>query len=134
MKPSPMKPCLMKTAVAILAAALSACVHTGFGSNKNPVQAASANVQLAIEYMKLDKLALSREYIERALKEDPENPNVQATAGMVYERVGEMPKAEHAFSRAARSSVPESAGSWRARSCSSKWREIRPIKRRMSRW
>ncbi len=102
MKPSPMKPYPIKTAVVILAAALSACVHTGFGSNKNPAQAASANVQLAIEYMKLDKLALSRQYIERALKEDPDNPNVQATAGMVYERVGEMPKAEHAFSRAAR--------------------------------
>jgi type IV pilus assembly protein PilF len=92
----------MPAVALILALALGACVHTGFGSNKNPAQAASANVQLAIEYMKLGRLALSREYIERALKEDPENPSVQATAGMVYERVGEMSEAERAFSRAAR--------------------------------
>jgi len=79
----------MKTAISfkaagvILAVALSGCVHTGFGSNKNPQQAAQANIQLAIEYMRLDKLAVSRDYLERALAEDPDNPSVQATAGMI---------------------------------------------------
>lgn len=96
-------------AVVILALGLSACVHytppqnSSFGRDKDPVKAAAANVQLAIEYMKLGKLALSRQYIERALGEDPGNPNVQATAGMVYERVGEESKAARAYSRAARS-------------------------------
>jgi type IV pilus assembly protein PilF len=99
----------MKNAVSIMAAgvilamALSGCVHVGFGSNKNPQQAAQANIQLAIEYMKMDKLAVSRDYLERALAEDPNNPNVQATAGMIYERLGEMPKAERAYSNAAHS-------------------------------
>jgi type IV pilus assembly protein PilF len=97
----------MKTAISfkaagvILAVALSGCVHTGFGSNKNPQQAAQANIQLAIEYMRLDKLAVSRDYLERALAEDPDNPSVQATAGMIYERLGEMPKADRAYARAA---------------------------------
>ena len=42
------------------------------------------------------------ERIERALDEAPENPNVQETAGLVYERLNEMSKAKHAFSTAAR--------------------------------
>jgi type IV pilus assembly protein PilF len=106
-----MKPSL-KTAMLLLASGLSACVHNnynynsandyGFGKNKDSKQAASINVQLAIEYMKLGKLASSRDYVERALSEDPNSPNVQATAGMVYERVGDKSKAEHAYSRAAR--------------------------------
>jgi type IV pilus assembly protein PilF len=91
---------MQKTAILILAAALSACVHTGFGTNKNPQQAAQANIQLAIEYMKMDKLAMAREYVERGLAEDPDNASVQATAGMVYERIGDTAKAEHAYSRA----------------------------------
>ena len=86
----------IKAAGVILAMALSGCVHTGFGSNKNPQQAAQANIQLAIEYMKMDRLAVSRDYLERALAEDPNNPSVQATAGMIYARLGEMPKAERA--------------------------------------
>jgi type IV pilus assembly protein PilF len=94
---------LMTAAGMVLAIALSGCVHTGFGSNKNPQQAAQANIQLAIEYMKMDKLAVSRDYLERALAEDPDNPSVQSTAGMIYERLGEMPKAEHAYARAAHS-------------------------------
>jgi type IV pilus assembly protein PilF len=93
----------IKAAGLILAMALSGCVHTGFGANKNPQQAAQANIQLAIEYMKMDKLAVSRDYLERALAEDPNNPSVQATAGMIYERLGEMPKAERAYASAAHS-------------------------------
>jgi Tfp pilus assembly protein PilF len=53
----------MPAAGMVLAIALSGCVHTGFGSNKNPQQAAQANIQLAIEYMKMDKLAVSRDYL-----------------------------------------------------------------------
>ena len=67
-----------------------------------PKQAAVANMQMAIEYMRLNNLAQARERIERALDEAPENPNVQETAGLVYERLNEMPKAQRAFSTAAR--------------------------------
>ena len=54
-------------------------------------------MQLAIEYMKLGKLANARDCIERALSEDSSNPNVQATAGLVYERLNETGKAERAY-------------------------------------
>jgi type IV pilus assembly protein PilF len=96
--------------VAVLIAALvSACSHNPPAYQppvrtykKQPLQAAQANMQLAIEYMKLGKLATARECIERAISEDSSNANVQLTAGLVYERVNEMAKAEHAYETATR--------------------------------
>jgi type IV pilus assembly protein PilF len=82
----------------ILGIGLAACSHdTGFKKATPAVQAAT-NMQLAIEYMKLGKLANSRDLMERALTEDPGNPDVQMTAGLVYERLNEMSKAERAYS------------------------------------
>ncbi|MDP9007887.1 MAG: type IV pilus biogenesis/stability protein PilW [Pseudomonadota bacterium] len=69
---------------------------------KEPTKAAIANMQLAIEYMKLDQLSNARECIEKALSEDSSNPDVQMTAGLVYERINEMSKAEHAYDAANR--------------------------------
>jgi len=93
----------MKLAAVLVLLVLAGCVS----SNKPPVgrtpkAAATYNVQLAIEYMRLGKLETAREFIERALKEDPHNASVQATAGLVYERMGEIGKAEHAFDVAVR--------------------------------
>jgi type IV pilus assembly protein PilF len=67
-----------------------------------PDQAAIANMQMAIEYIRINDLAKARDRIERALGEAPENANVQETAGLVYERLNELSKAKHAFSAAAR--------------------------------
>jgi len=80
---------------------LPACVNSQLAPGKTPAEAASINVQLAIEYMKLGKLAIAREFIEKAIKQDPRSPNVQSTAGLIYERLDEMPKAESAFATAA---------------------------------
>jgi type IV pilus assembly protein PilF len=69
---------------------------------KQPAQAAVANMQLAIEYMKLGQLANARDCIERALSENSSNPDVQATAGLIYERLNEMGKAERYYEAATR--------------------------------
>lgn len=69
---------------------------------KQPAQAAIANMQLSIEYMKLGQLANARDCIERALSENSSNPDVQATAGLVYERLNEMGKAERYYEAATR--------------------------------
>jgi type IV pilus assembly protein PilF len=69
---------------------------------KEPAKAAVANMQLAIEYMRLGQLSNSRERIERALSEDSSNADVQMTAGLVYERINEMSKAERAYDAANR--------------------------------
>jgi type IV pilus assembly protein PilF len=83
-------------------AALAGCVDNKLAAGKTPERAADINAQLAIEYMKLDKLATAREFIERALGQNPRNANVQMTAGLVYERLNEPVKADHAFAAAAR--------------------------------
>ncbi len=86
----------------MLGAGLAGCVHSGLAPGKTGEQAAAVNVQLAIEYMKIGKLAPARETIERALTQDSGNANVQLTAGLIYERLGEKSKAEHAYAAAAR--------------------------------
>ena len=68
----------------------------------SPRRRRSPTCKWPLEYMRLNNLARARERIERALEEAPENPNVQETAGLVYERLNEMSKAQHAFSAAAR--------------------------------
>jgi type IV pilus assembly protein PilF len=67
-----------------------------------PAQAAVANMQMALEYMRMNDLAHARDRIERALTEAPANANVQETAGLVYERLEDKTKAQRAFSAAAR--------------------------------
>jgi type IV pilus assembly protein PilF len=92
-------PAATRPASAICALVLTACA-SGPGTvapGKSPEAAAAVNTQLAIEYMKLGKLGTSREMIERALKQDPRSASVQETAGLIYERLGESAKAEHAY-------------------------------------
>jgi type IV pilus assembly protein PilF len=89
-------------AVVLLGLSLSACMNTGLAPGKTAAEAASVNMQLAIEYMKLGKLGSSRDFIERALKQDPGNANVQLTAGLVFERLNETSKAEKAYATAER--------------------------------
>jgi len=53
----------------LLGVCLSGCSSSGqLGPKASPEKAAQTNVQLAIEYMKLNKLSSSRDFIERALK------------------------------------------------------------------
>jgi type IV pilus assembly protein PilF len=87
-----------KVFVVILGSCLAACsTNSGF-KKASPAVTAATDMQLAIEYLKLGKLAASRDFMEQALSEDPRNPDVQMTAGLVYERVGDMKKAERAYS------------------------------------
>jgi len=92
-----MKSSTLKMLTLILAIGLAACSHnTGFKKASPEVQA-QTNMQLAIEYMKLGKLASARDFMETALSQDPGNADVQMTAGIVYERLNEMQKAERAY-------------------------------------
>jgi len=80
-----------------LGLSLAACSHNSGFKKASPEVTAATDMQLAIEYMKLGKLAEARDFIERALSENPGNPNVQMTAGLVYERLSEPSKAERAY-------------------------------------
>jgi len=97
-------------AVAIVAASMLTACHPAppvyqqpdRHKKPEPAQAAVANMQMALEYMRINDLAHARDRIERALTEAPANPNVQETAGLVYERLEDKAKAQRAFSAAAR--------------------------------
>jgi len=109
MQPDTKQLCLSWALTLVLASMLAGCKQSPPAYNlpvrtykKEPAQAAAANMQLAIEYMKLGQLANSRDCIEKALKEDPSNPDVQMTAGLVYERIHEVAKAERAYDTANR--------------------------------
>jgi len=92
-----MKSSTLKMLTLTLAIGLAVCSHnTGFKKASPEVQA-NTNMQLAIEYMKLGKLASARDFMETALSQDPGNADVQMTAGIVYERLNEMQKAERAY-------------------------------------
>jgi type IV pilus assembly protein PilF len=100
---------LSVAAAAALASLLAAC-HSSpppyqppdRHKKPEPEQAAIANMKMALEYMRINNLAQARDRIERALGEAPENANVEETAGLVYERLNDLPKAKHAFAAAAR--------------------------------
>ena len=95
--------CLL-VAASLASVALAACApqaaHVAPG--KSPKQAAQVNEQLAIEYMRIGKLSIAREFAERAVSQDPDSANSQLTAGLVYERLDEVGRADHAFEAAAR--------------------------------
>jgi type IV pilus assembly protein PilF len=97
-----MKSSSLKMHAAILGLCLAACSHNKDFKKATPQVMAATNMQLAIEYMKLGNMGASRDFMERALAEDPSNPNVQITAGIVYERLNDMPHAERGFAAAYR--------------------------------
>jgi type IV pilus assembly protein PilF len=81
----------------VLGCCLAACTSTREFKKATPAVTAATDVQLAIEYLKLGQMKESRDAIERALVEDPSNADVQMTAGLIYERLQEPRKAEHAY-------------------------------------
>jgi type IV pilus assembly protein PilF len=93
-----MKAAAPKLIMVVMALWLAACSHEDRFKKASPQVQAKTNMQLAIEYMKLNKMAESRDAVERALGEDPGSAEVQMTAGLVYERINDMPKAERAYS------------------------------------
>jgi type IV pilus assembly protein PilF len=64
--------------------------------------AAGFNMQLALEYLKQGNLTAAREKIERALVQNPKNPDVHTVAGLLFERLGEYSKADRHYEQAVR--------------------------------
>ena len=64
--------------------------------------AAADNVQLAMAYMQEGNLARAKEKLDRAMQEDPSNPNLHSVYAMFYERINDQKKAESEFHEALR--------------------------------
>jgi len=95
--------------VASFAAALmSGCVtHTKDGGKplkqEDPeVQASAYNVQLGTAYLQQGNYPVAREKLERALEQNPKDPNVHTSLGLLYDRVGESKLADKHFREALR--------------------------------
>jgi type IV pilus assembly protein PilF len=81
-------------AVALLL--LSACAAAPGRSNKTR-NAAAYNVQLGIAYLNQGDIAVAKDKLDRALAEDPENPEVHSARAMLFQRMGDPAKADAEF-------------------------------------
>src|ERR1700760_5115813 len=64
--------------------------------------AAADNVELAMAYMQQNNLQRAKEKLDRALQENPTNPNVHSVYALFYERINDQKKAESEFHEAMR--------------------------------
>ena len=70
------------------------------GSRKALEQAAEANTQLAVAYMRENNLKAAREKIDKALQQNARTPNTQMTAGFIYDKLADQKKAAYHFEQA----------------------------------
>lgn len=64
--------------------------------------AAADNVKLAMAYMQEGNLERAKEKLDRAVQEDPANPNLHSVMAMFYERINDQKKAENEIHEAMR--------------------------------
>jgi type IV pilus assembly protein PilF len=91
--------------VAAMLLVLGGCVTTKSKRLADPhaqADAAADNIQLAMAYMQEGNLARAREKLDRAMKEDPANPNVHSVYALFYERINDQKSAENEFHEALR--------------------------------
>ena len=95
-------------AAAIAACVLAGCVTSDGDGNKplkqeDPeVTASKYNIQLGTAYLQQGNFALAKEKLERALKQNPKDPDVHTSLGLLYDRVGEPKLADKHFREALR--------------------------------
>jgi type IV pilus assembly protein PilF len=81
--------------------ALAACVTVNDGERKaDPKEAAKANVQLGVEYLRQGELARAKEKLERAEKQDPKNPDVYWAKASLFEAMNQPKDADHSYQKA----------------------------------
>lgn len=78
--------------VLLLAALLASGCGGSSASRKS--DAAAYNVRLGIAYMQQGNLAVAKEKLERAERQDPSSPEVHTALALLYERLGNMDKAD----------------------------------------
>jgi type IV pilus assembly protein PilF len=96
--------CLARVfACALLSLLLAGCVHTTTTKNTgNQKDAAAYNVQLGIAYMNQGDLSRSKDKLDRALKQDPDNADVHSARAMLFTRMGNARQADEEYRTALR--------------------------------
>ena len=83
-------------AATLLAAGCASESH----SAKKKTDASNYNMQLGISYLNQGDLPLAKQKLDRALKENPEDPNVHSAMAMLEDRLGHPDKADAQFKAA----------------------------------
>lgn len=81
---------------------LAGCTTTSSGPQRSSTTAAEYNVQLGYAYLRQGNLALAKEKLERAEKQDPSSASVHSALGLLYERLGEPKAADRHYETALR--------------------------------
>lgn len=95
-------------AAALVGALLAGCVSNNPEREVVPKDAARANLQLGIAYLQQGNLALAKEKLERAEKQDGRNAEVHTGLAFLYERLDRKKDAESHYA-SARRLAPDSA-------------------------
>src|SRR5262245_38916816 len=98
----------LRLVAVFLAGMLAACVtNTKDGGrplkDEDPQDAAAKyNIQLGTAYLQQGKYALAKEKLERSLKQNPKDPDVHTSLGLLYDRTGSPQLADKHFREALR--------------------------------
>ncbi len=90
------------------AALLTGCVTSGDAPPTNDKDVAKANMQLGVAYMQQGNLALAKDKLDRAEKQDPRSPEVHIAQAFLFERLNKPQDAERHY-RTAQRLAPENA-------------------------
>ncbi|HTT05329.1 MAG TPA: type IV pilus biogenesis/stability protein PilW [Steroidobacteraceae bacterium] len=101
---------LLRTAAGCAICALVACTTTtttttsfappGAESEANNTDAAAINVQLGVDYLQKNELALAQTKLQRALREDPRSADVHDALALLDEQLGDARGADREYRRA----------------------------------
>lgn len=91
---------LTLAALSLTAAALltAGCASSSSGSKKT--DASNYNMQLGVSYLNQGDLGLAKQKLDRAMAENPGDPNVHSAMAMLQERLGHSDKADAEFKAA----------------------------------
>ena len=112
--------------------ALQACVSSG-GPRVSDAEAAQANLNLGVAYLRQGRPDLAIENLERALNQDPRLATAHSSIALAYDQLGNTEDAERHYRRAAQleSADPQIANLYGVFLCrQNRWSEAEPYFRR----
>ncbi len=84
----------------VAALVLAACSNPQLVRDRH--QAAVFNTELGIAYLQRGELAVAKRKLDRALRENPNDPNVHSARALLFERLGQPARADREFRAALR--------------------------------
>jgi type IV pilus assembly protein PilF len=96
----PVRAALGALAAALLAGVLAGCANQQVVDQRH--NAAIYNTELGIAYMRRGDLAIAQTKLDRALKENPDDPDVHSARALLFSRLGDPKQADQEFREALR--------------------------------